>query len=85
MVEDGERRKHQRIRFETRVDLVYKGVGGFASVRTGNLSAGGLFVMLSQPPAPGTPVDFGLVVGAKGLHRGFGEVVWVRPAEAADE
>jgi len=85
MAQGSERRKHQRIRFDTRVDLVYKGVSGFASLRTGNLSAGGVFVALSQPPAVGTPVDFGLVVGAKGLHRGSGEVAWVRPAEAADE
>jgi hypothetical protein len=85
MPETGERRKHRRLRVETRVDLVYKGVNGYAAVRSANLAPGGAFVVMSQPPAPGTVVFFGLMVGNYGHHRGQAEVVWARPAEQATE
>jgi Tfp pilus assembly protein PilZ len=45
--------------------------------RTGNISLGGFFVALPNPPPVGTMVMFALDLDGK-VARGFGEVAWIR-------
>ena len=52
--------------------------------RTGNISAGGLFVATRKAPPVGTQVKFVLDLGQK-IARGYAEVVWLRVRSKSTE
>lgn len=79
-------RRHRRAGIETRVDLEYRGVPRFVSGMSEDISPGGLFVRLDEPPQEGTRLRFGFRLDPDTpVVRGLGEVVWVRTEEGGPD
>jgi uncharacterized protein (TIGR02266 family) len=71
--------RQQRIRLERKVSLKFKNLMGFVTELSENISMGGMFLRIADPPPPGTLFDFELTLEDEGpLIQGIAEVVWVR-------
>ena len=75
-VTEANRRSHPRIPVERAVQIQIAGRVDAMAV-TANVSAGGLFVKMPDPPPVGTRVKFALDLGARAV-RGHAEVAWIR-------
>lgn len=69
-------RENARTSAEVLVTIRIAGRDGMRA-KTGNISPGGFFVALPNPPPVGTMVKFALDLDGK-VVRGFGEVAWIR-------
>ncbi len=79
-------RRHRRAGIETRVDLEFRGVTSFVSGMSEDISPGGLFVRLDDPPPEGTRLRFGFRLEPDTpVVRGLGEVVWVRTEDGGPD
>lgn len=79
--EGHERREHPRVPIEARVDVKFESLSTFISTHSTNMSRGGMFLAVEEPPPVGTTLGFDLKLGDDfSLVRGRGEVVWAMPA-----
>jgi len=83
-VKPEDRREHERA--PIRFNLVYDSLSAFVSEFCGNISHGGVFVVVERPPVVGTQLAFSLrLADGFSLVQGIGEVVWSRGADEASE
>jgi len=74
-----EARQHQR--FPVEVQVALKSAHNFYTGTSMDLSEGGLFVAIPEPPPIGTEVGFKLILGGE-TFLFLGVVVWIRPQPA---
>ena len=76
----------RRVPFETAVRLRFDDFADFVTEYSGNISLGGMFVKIADPPPIGTSleIEFRLDDGVD-LIRGRGKVIWVREEAPAPE
>jgi uncharacterized protein (TIGR02266 family) len=76
----------RRVPFETAVRLRFDDFADFVTEYSGNISLGGMFVKIADPPPIGTSleIEFRLDDGLD-LIRGRGKVIWVRDEAPAPE
>ncbi len=86
MSEQSTQRAAPRIPFARRVELRFEEFGDFVTEYSRDLSLTGMFLHTTRPHPPGSSFQFEFEVeGGQPLIRGFGEVVWTRDPDAAED